>query len=150
MRTSSLYSGSGLYFQSSAMLKGIRTEVLLSVLTFLGLLGSPPSLSQTVNRRAAPAPATPPVQSPQLSEQQIQSFVRSFQENVYKGCMQSPPSFIRNPSSYCKCYADSFLNRYSATQLIRINQAAGVNQQAPRVIALMMAPELDVCIAANR
>ncbi|MEB3169221.1 MAG: hypothetical protein ACKN89_17245 [Cyanobium sp.] len=134
------------------MFQGLRTELLLPALTFLGLLVSPPSLGQTMNRRATPELATP-VQSqqlPQMSDQQLRTFVRSFQENVYKGCMQNPPSFIRNHSNYCKCYADSFLNRYSATQLVRINQAAGTSQQTPRVIALMMAPELDVCVAANR
>ena len=80
----------------------------------------------------------------------LKEFIKSFEANVYKGCMQNPSKDLRNPSGHCKCYVQAFLKRYTPEQLVRINQAAGINSVAPQLIALMMKPEVEVCKAINR
>ena len=143
-----------------AVLRGLcRLEPLLFGLIGLGLLAAPCSYGQPLNKSsgglgAAPrpnaSPGSPSIQPQQTSEQQLKEFIKSFEANVYKGCMQNPSKDLRNPSGYCKCYVQAFLKRYTPEQLVRINQAAGINSVAPQLIALMMKPEVEVCKAINR
>jgi hypothetical protein len=63
--------------------------------------------------------------------------------------MANHPKDLRNPRGYCTCYASSFLKRYSPQDLFLITRVSGESPQNPRLIALMMAPEIRVCMQNN-
>jgi hypothetical protein len=76
-------------------------------------------------------------------------FLRTFQADVTRGCLATAARTIRNPAGYCSCYANAFLRRYPPQDLIEINRVSGESPQYPRLIALMMAPEIRACRQAN-
>lgn len=97
--------------------------------------------------RAQPNPQSPPVPANPAQQQQARRFVATFRNDVVSGCLTQPPQ-LRNPRGYCTCYADAFVNRFTADDLLSIERAAQV-QGVDNVIALMMAPEIRACRLAN-
>lgn len=114
------------------MLRFIRCALAAS------LLGSTaPALAQQAggqNQAQGTAPTS----------QQLRQFTGTFQNGVAKGCLSNPPQGLRNPAGYCNCYANSFVNRYQAQELLTISRMAS-SPQAPNLIAVMMSPEIRAC-----
>jgi hypothetical protein len=95
-----------------------------------------PALSQQASERK-PTPA------------EIQRFMKGFQTNVVKGCLQNPPKDLRKPAGYCNCYAKSFVTRYEPFELATISNLAGAAPQNAQIISVMMSPDQRLCRAAN-
>ena len=106
-----------------------------------------PALAQLDERlEAQPKPVQAPVQ--QATPQQIDTFLRNFQNGVVKGCLRTPPKDVGNPRIYCPCYAKSFVERYMPNDLIVINNLAErYPQVALPTISVMMRPESLACTA---
>ena len=85
----------------------------------------------------------------QPTPEQIRAYVASFEANVNKGCVQSKPQ-VANVAAYCRCYAASFVKRYSPNELAAMNNLAGQSPQAVQMITLMMSPERRACEAVRR
>ena len=106
-----------------------------------------PALAQLDERlEAQPRPVQAPVR--QATPQQIDTFLRNFQNGVAKGCLRTPPKDVANARSYCTCYARSFIERYKPNDLIVINDLAErYPQVALPAINVMMRPEALACAA---
>lgn len=124
-----------------------------TVMKRLGLLLSVLLLSATATARAQQTEEQPaaPVnrRSAAATPQQIARFVANFQAGVRNGCIGNPPQGARNQRGYCTCYAAAFVNRYTPQELVEINRVAGLSNQNPAIIALMMSPEMRECRRTN-
>lgn len=101
---------------------------------------------------AQPAPPPPDARGPARPSAQDNDsalFLRNFQRDVVRGCLSSQPTNLRNPRGYCTCYANAFVRRFTPQDLAVITRASGEAPQNPKLIALMMAPEIRACRAAN-
>lgn len=102
---------------------------LFAFLVFLG--GSTTVIAQQANPR-------------QLTSQQMRSVVGDFRSGISQGCLNNP-SNLSSTSSYCNCYAKSFIDRYSPVELTAISNQALSSSQASETISLMMRPEARAC-----
>jgi hypothetical protein len=107
---------------------------LLALVAFLAV--STPGIAQQVSPR-------------QPTPQQVRTFVADFQAGVSKGCLRKPPRDASRPASYCSCYAKSFVDRYSADELIAISGQAARDPQSAYTINLMMRPEARACASTQ-
>lgn len=101
---------------------------------------------------AQPAPPPPDGRGggrPGAQDIETTTFLRNFQRDVVRGCLSSQPSNLRNPRGYCSCYANALVRRFTPQDLAVITRASGEAPQNPKLIALMMAPEIRACRAAN-
>jgi len=105
---------------------------LLAFVAFLAV--TTPAIAQQVNPR-------------QPTQQQIRRAVAEFQSGVSQGCLKSAPTGVSAPTSYCSCYAKSFINRYSPDELTAISNQALRDPQSANTINLMMQPEARACAA---
>jgi len=120
----------------------VSKRTSLFVLVWLSL--ATPLAAQPVSQETQRAPESTNDKGSNLSQ-----FLRTFPADVVKGCMANYPKNLRNPRGYCTCYASSFLKRYSPRDLFLITRISGESPQNPRLIALMMAPEIRVCMQNN-
>lgn len=106
-----------------------------------------PALAQLdQDLEAQPRSGRASVQQP--TPQQINTFMRNFQNGVANGCLRTPPKDVGNPRIYCACYAKSFVERYTPNDLIVINNLAErYPQVALPTINVMMRPESLACAA---
>ena len=106
-----------------------------------------PALAQLDQRlEDQPGPGQSSVK--QATPQQINTFMRNFQNGVANGCLRTPPNDVGNPRIYCACYAKSFVARYKPNDLIIINNLAErYPQVALPTISVMMRPESLACTA---
>jgi len=111
--------------------KSLMTK-LLAFVAFLAV--STPAIAQQISPR-------------QPSPHQIRRAVAEFQSGVAQGCLKSAPKGVSAPTSYCSCYAKSFVERYSPEQLTSISSQALRNPQSAYTINLMMKPEARACAA---
>lgn len=124
----------------------MRKRLTLGSLLVLSL--ATPLAAQPVSSPAAPKAAAAGTARPAPASQapvDTNRFVRTFQADVTRGCMATAARTIKNPSGYCSCFANGFLRRYPPQDLIEINRVSAESPQYPRVIALMMAPEIRAC-----
>ena len=104
-----------------------------------------PGLAQ-LGQPLVPQPGQASIQ--QATPQQINTFLRNFQNGVVRGCLRTPPKDVGNPKAYCTCYAKSFVERYKSNDLIVINNLAERYPQiALPTINVMMRPESLACAA---
>ncbi len=126
-------------------MRGRIRSTMVMVTALVAGAAIPALLARAV--RAQPNPQSPPVPANPAQQQQARRFVATFRNDVVSGCLTQPPQ-LRNPRGYCTCYADAFVNRFTADDLLSIERAAQV-QGVANVIALMMAPEIRACRLAN-
>lgn len=69
-----------------------------------------------------------------------------FKNLVLQGCLNSPPDSLSEPSTYCECYAESFLKRYNSKQLKNIALIASKADSNAYLVAAMMSPESKACL----
>ena len=116
----------------------------LPILLIAAPLPALAQLGQPLENQAKPVQAS--VQ--QATPQQINIFLRNFQNGVARGCLRTPPKDVGNPKAYCTCYARSFVERYKPNDLIVINDLAErYPQVALPTINVMMRPESLACVA---
>jgi hypothetical protein len=120
--------------KSTKFAKSSMTK-LLAFIAFLAV--STPAIAQQVSPR-------------QPTPQQIRRAVAEFQSGVSQGCLKSAPKGVSAPTSYCSCYAKSFIERYSPDELAAISNQALRNPQSAFTINLMMKPEARACAAIQR
>ena len=96
---------------------------------------------------AGAAPAIAQKASPRPTPQQVKKFVADFQSGILKGCLGNQPkgALKTTASSYCSCYAKSFIDRYSPIELAEMSNLASKNPQSAYTINLMMRPEARTC-----
>ena len=122
--------------------------MLRKLLPILLLLSPAPVLAQNQPPEATQWPANTEAMQIMATPQQISNFVKSFQNGVTLGCLRTPPKDIRNPRSYCSCYAKAFIDRYKPNDLAFINNLAERYPQIATItISVMMRPESLACAA---
>ena len=98
--------------------------------------------------QVAPPAVTPQQQAPDLKKQR--EFVQSFKANVSKGCMQAPRKDVRDTRRYCNCLTNIYVNRYTPQQLSVLGGVAAQNKDYPKIMTLMIEPEVTVCVNESR
>ena len=125
----------------------VGLSMLRKLLPILLLLSPAPVLAQDEAPAATQGPANRAA-AQAATPQQISNFVKNFQNGVTLGCLRTPPKDIRNPRSYCSCYAKAFIDRYKPNDLAVINNLAERYPQiATTTISVMMRPESLTCAA---
>lgn len=95
-----------------------------------------------------PPAVTPQQQALDLKKQR--EFVQRFKANVSNGCMQVPRKDVRDTRQYCNCLANIYVNRYSPQQLSVLGRVAAQNKDYPKIMTLMIEPEVTVCVNESR
>lgn len=136
---------------TTAAIQGMLVPTVIT--TALMTAALTPAQAQQTRQTPPAAPLTPPSPTagsrPNTRPTNSRAFLTRFQSDVFKGCMQSPKQGVGNLKGYCNCYAQSYVNRYTADDLITINRAASLKPENPQLVALMMRPEMRACAAAN-
>ena len=84
--------------------------------------------------------------SPAEQRKNDEAFRQKVKQAVFGSCNRTAP--IEDPrerSSACKCYSNAYVNRYSAQELLGINQWSLNNKGYGAIIVMMMSPERKLC-----
>lgn len=105
------------------------------------LLTTIPGTAQNRNRQPSSNPAAP------TNWAQVPNIEKDFMQGCV-GQTNLPPNQIRMKQNFCQCAFNAYKIRYNPQLFSQINAlAVQVGQDGPRLVNLMMKPELDRCSA---
>jgi len=64
---------------------------------------------------------------------------------VERGCINAAKRATSNHIKYCSCFAKSFTDRYTLTQIQDINAEAQKYTADSKIISLLLSPEINQC-----
>ena len=113
----------------------MKFSYALLVASVLAVTFSAPLHAQQTNRSS----------SAELKQNE-ELFVGRVRQGVFGSCNKTAPiKDARQRSIACTCYANAYVNKYSAQELAQLNQWQNKNPEKVGIVVLMLSPERKIC-----